>query len=154
MPHLNSCVLRLMIWASINGLAAPVLAHKVKISNQIGATLHIEPDDQARTHQPTVIWFALTKKGGQVVPLSQCQCQLQIFKLPSKKAVMQPPLQSINAEKYQGIPSTTVLFQQPGTYLLELSGRPLVGTNFQPFKLRFDLIVVPGRATPKTAVKP
>ncbi len=144
MLHPNSFVLRLMIGTSISCLATPVLAHKVKISNQIGATLHIEPDDQARVNKPAVIWFALTKKGGQVVPLSQCQCQLQVFKLPSKKAVMQPQLRSINAEKYRGIPSTTVLFKQPGAYRLELSGWPQGGANFQPFKLQFEVVVVPG----------
>jgi hypothetical protein len=144
MLHQNNFVLKLIIWASISLLVSPVLAHKVKINNQVGATLHIEPNDQARTNQSTTIWFALTKKGGQVIPLSQCQCQVQVFKLPSKKVVMQPILRSINAEKYQGIPSTTVLFKQSGTYLLELSGRPQVGTNFPPFKLQFDVVVVPG----------
>ncbi len=145
MPRQNNLVLKLIIWASISFLVAPTLAHKVKINNQIGATLHVEPNDQARTNRSTIIWFALTKKGGQIIPLSQCQCQLQVFKLPSKKAVMQPMLRSINAEKYQGIPSTNISFKQSGTYLLELSGRPQVGANFQPFKLQFDLVVVEGR---------
>jgi hypothetical protein len=123
------------------------MAHKVKTSNEIGATIHIEPADRPRTNEQTIVWFALTQKGGQTVPLSDCQCQLQVLQLPSKKAVMQPSLQPINAEKYQGIPSATVLFQQPGAYLLELSGQPQAGANFQPFKLQFDLTVAPGKPT-------
>ncbi len=146
MPRLNKIVSRLMIWASVSSLALPVLAHKVKTNNEIGATLHVEPADQARTNEQTVVWFALTQKGGQTVPLRQCQCQLQVLQLPSKKSVMQPALRSINAEKYQGIPSATVLFKQPGAYLLELSGQPAAGTKFPPFQLQFDLTVAPGRA--------
>jgi hypothetical protein len=142
---------RLIIWFSISGLALPVLAHKVKTSNEIGATIHVEPADRARTNEQTVIWFALTRKGGQTVPLRDCQCQLQVLQLPSKQAVMQPGLQPINAEKYQGIPSATVLFQQPGAYLLELSGQPQAGANFQPFKLQFDLTVAPGKPTTASA---
>ncbi len=143
MTHQNN-LSRLMIWLSISSLALPVLAHKVKTSNEIGATLHVEPADRARTNEQTVVWFALTQKGGQTVPLSDCQCQLQVIQLPSKKLVMQPALRSITAEKYQGIPSATVLFKQPGAYLLELSGQPQAGANFQPFKLQFDLTVAPG----------
>ncbi len=147
MPHLDKIVSRLILGASISSLALPVLAHKVKTSNEIGATLHVEPADQARTNEQTVVWFALTQKGGQTVPLSQCQCQLQVLQLPSKKLVTQPALRSINAEKYQGIPSATVLFKQPGAYLLELSGQPVAGKKFSPFKLQFDLTVAPGQAT-------
>ncbi len=127
------------------------MAHKVKTSNEIGATLHIEPADRARTNEQTTVWFALTKKGGQTVPLSNCQCQLQVLQLPGKNILMQPALRSINAEKYQGIPSATVLFKQPGSYLLELSGQPQAGEKFQPFKLQFDLTVAPGATVPTTA---
>jgi hypothetical protein len=133
----------------LGALTMPALAHKVKISNQVGATLHIEPTDQARANESTVIWFALTKKGGQIIPLRQCDCQLQVFKLPSKTAILQPALRSINAEKYQGIPSAQVLFKNPGAYRLALSGRPRAGQNFQPFQLQFELTVAPGRASSK-----
>jgi hypothetical protein len=136
----------LIMLASMMGLTMPALAHKVKVSNQVGATLHIEPTDQARANESTVIWFALTKKGGQIIPLRQCDCQLQVFKLPGKTVVLQPALRSINAEKYQGIPSAQVLFKDPGAYRLELSGRPRAGQNFQPFKLQFELTVALGRA--------
>jgi hypothetical protein len=137
MLHLNKLFIQLLIWPSL--LAMPVWAHKVKVSNQVGATLHIEPTDQARAKEPAIVWFALTKKGGQIIPLSDCQCQLQVFKLPRKKFVMQPALRSINAEQYQGIPSARVLFPESGAYLLELSGRPQAGRQFQPFKLQFEL---------------
>ncbi len=154
MPLPNNLVSKLIVWASISSLALPVQAHKVKTSGAIGATLHVEPNDQARAQEPVVVWFALTRSGGQVVPLKQCQCQLQVIQLPSKKSVMQPALQSIDAEKYQGIPSSTILFQQPGAYSLELVGRPVSGANFLPFKLQFDLMVAPGKTPDKTTNLP
>lgn len=156
MPYPKHLVSQFIFWMSISNLTLPVLAHKVKTSNEIGATLHVEPADRARTNEQTVVWFALTQKGGQTVPLSDCQCQLQVIQLPSKKSVMQPALQPINAEKYQGIPSATVLFKQPGAYLLELSGQPAAGKKFPPFKLQFDLTVAPGRAAslPTKSVQP
>jgi hypothetical protein len=153
MPHPKNFVIQFILWFSISGLALPVMAHKVKTSNEIGATIHVEPADRAHTNEQTVVWFALTHKGGQTVPLSECRCQLQVLQLPSKQAVMQPALQPINAEKYQGIPSATMLFKQPGAYLLELSGQPYAGARFQPFKLQFDLTVAPGQAV-SIPVKP
>lgn len=152
MPYFKRLVSQFILWTSISSLALPALAHKVKTSDEIGATLHVEPADRARTNEQTVVWFALTQKGGQTVPLSQCQCQLQVLQMPGKKSVMQPALRSITAEKYQGIPSATVLFKQPGAYVLELSGQPQAGAKFQPFKLQFDLTVAPGQAV-STPVK-
>lgn len=153
MPSPKYLISQIIFWMSTSVLAMPVLAHQVKTSNEIGSTIHVEPADRARTNEQTVVWFALTRKGGQTVPLKDCQCQLQILQLPGKKLVMQPALQPINAEKYQSIPSATVLFKQAGAYVLELSGQPQAGISFQPFKLQFDLLVSPGtaRAVPNIA---
>ncbi|NJL42274.1 MAG: hypothetical protein HC935_00390 [Pseudanabaena sp. SU_2_4] len=64
-------------WLAAVLLAAlPAYAHQVEISSDVGATLHIEPDDKPKAGQPTQVWFALTTKGGQVIPLSACDCQL------------------------------------------------------------------------------
>ena len=38
-----------------------VKAHTVKVSNGIGATIHIEPNDRARAGEVAPTWFALTK---------------------------------------------------------------------------------------------
>jgi hypothetical protein len=150
MPRPNNIwIALLIIISSLLGFTIPAITHKVKVSNQVGATLHIEPTDQARANEPTVIWFALTKKGGQIIPLRQCDCQLQVFKLPGKKAILQPTLRSINAEKYQGIPSAQVLFKDPGVYRLALSGQPQDDLNFEPFQLQFEITVAPGRANSK-----
>jgi hypothetical protein len=127
-------------------LPLPVWGHKVKTDTQIGATIHFEPDDRPKSLAPTKVWFALTKKGGTAIPLKDCQCQLQIKQLPSNQKIATPQLQAINAEKYQDIPSTTVIFPQPGAYTLELTGQSVKPGDFQPFKLEFDAIVSVGTA--------
>ncbi len=135
-------------------LPLPAWGHKVKTDAQVGATIHFEPDDRPKSQEPTKIWFALTKKGGTAIPLQDCQCQLQIKQLPSNQKLATPQLQAINAEKYQDIPSATVLFPQPGAYSLELTGQSVKPGDFQPFKLEFDATVALGTAsvTPSTAI--
>lgn len=133
-------------------LPLPAWGHKVKTNNQVGATIHFEPDDRPKSSEPTKVWFALTKKGGTAIPLKDCQCQLQIKQLPSKKQLATPKLQAINAEKYQDIPSATVLFPQPGAYSLELTGQSVKPGDFQPFKLEFDATVAVGTAPATPAI--
>jgi hypothetical protein len=127
-------------------LPLPTWGHKVKTDAQVGATIHFEPDDRPKSLEPTKVWFALTKKGGTAIPLKDCQCQLQIKQSPGNQKIATPQLQAINAEKYQDIPSATVLFPQPGAYTLELTGQSVKPGDFQPFKLEFDATVATGTA--------
>jgi hypothetical protein len=132
-------------------LPSPAWGHKVKTDAQVGATIHFEPDDRPKSLEPTKVWFALTKKGGTTIPLKDCQCQLQIRQLPGNQQLATPQLQAINAEKYQDIPSATVLFPQPGAYTLELTGKSVKPGDFQPFKLEFDATVSVGKMAAGTA---
>jgi hypothetical protein len=132
-------------------LPLPAWGHKVKTDAQVGATIHFEPDDRPKSLEPTKVWFALTKKGGTAIPLKDCQCQLQIKQLPGNQKIATPQLQAINAEKYQDIPSTTVIFPQPGAYSLELTGQSVKPGDFQPFKLEFEATVALGKVATETA---
>jgi hypothetical protein len=132
-------------------LPSTAWGHKVKTDAQVGATIHLEPDDRPKSLEPTKVWFALTKKGGTAIPLKDCQCQLQIKQLPGNQKIATPQLQAINAEKYQDIPSTTVIFPQPGAYTLELTGQSVKPGDFQPFKLEFDATVALGKVATETA---
>jgi hypothetical protein len=133
-------------------LPLPAWGHKVKTDAQVGATIHFEPADRPKSQEPTKVWFALTKQGGTAIPLKDCQCQLQVKQLPGNFLIDTPPMQAINAEKYQDIPSTIVLFPQPGAYSLELTGRSIKLGDFQPFKLEFDTTVAAGTA-PATSLE-
>ncbi len=124
-------------------------AHKVKTTADVGATLHLEPNDNPRAGETTKTWFALTRRGGKVIPLTECNCQLAVYAEPySKKEppLLEPSLQPVRAEKYKGIPGSEIIFPRPGAYLLQLSGKPKNEGSFQPFELKFSVTVAAGSA--------
>ena len=57
----------------------PVVAHQVEVSKDVGATIHIEPNDTPRAGKSNLAWFALTRKGGKIIPLAQCKCELEVY---------------------------------------------------------------------------
>lgn len=113
--------------------------------------LHIEPDDVAQAGQPTQIWFALTRQGGEIIPLSACDCQLQIFakpRSPADRPLLTPSLQAIEAEGKSNLPSAEVTFPEVGVYQLVLQGAPQADAQFTPFELTFDTVVAAGPKRP------
>jgi hypothetical protein len=125
----------------------PAAAHKVEIAADVGATLHIEPNDTPRAGESAQAWFALTRKGGKVIPLTQCDCQLAVYAqpyTPNEPALIEPSLTPVNAERYQGIPGADITFPKPGIYQLKLIGKPKSGADFQPFELKFEVTVAAG----------
>lgn len=149
----NRCLLVLLLSA----IAIPLQAHKVQISETVGGTLHIEPNDTPRSGEAAIAWFALTRQGGQTIPLEACDCSLSIYSepvRPDQSPILTPPLKAVSAEQYQGIPGAEIVFPQPGAYQLKLTGEPQENANFEPFELTFDVTVATGKtvsqATPKT----
>ncbi|ERN41124.1 hypothetical protein KR51_00023870 [Rubidibacter lacunae KORDI 51-2] len=129
-------------WGAI--ASVPGSAHQVEIQNDVGATLHIEPDDTPQAGRPTLAWFALTRRGGRTIPLSQCDCSLAVYALPlnaGEPPLLTPPLQPVDAERYAGIPGAELTFPDPGAYRLQLSGSPQAGEDFTPFEFAFDVTV-------------
>ena len=125
----------------------PAFAHKVEISGDVGGTLHIEPNDNPRAGEPSQAWFALTRRGGRVIPLSQCNCQLAVYAQPyaaGEPPLLEPQLQPVAAERYQGIPGAEVVFPKPGIYQLQLNGKPVSGARFKPFEFKFEVTVAGG----------
>jgi hypothetical protein len=148
MHHLQRSRISSLSYSLLLILAAmPAEGHKLKTDQQVGAVIHFEPSDQPKSQESTHVWFALTKQGGKGIPLSACDCQLQIYQLPSKTKIAAPQLRAINAEKYQDIPSATVVFPQAGAYMLELSGKPVKTNDFKAFRLEFSTTVWAGNQT-------
>jgi hypothetical protein len=132
----------LLLWATLT------TAHKVEVAGDIAGLWHVEPNHSPKAGEPAQVWIALTQKGGAIVPLEQCDCALAIYSVPrteSETPVLEPPLEAISAEQYQGIPGAEVVFPEAGEYELQLSGAPQLGEDFQPFELRYTAIV--GRGT-------
>jgi len=131
----------LLTTALLLGLpATSVLAHQVQIQDDVGATLHIEPNDIPKANAPTEIWFALTQAGGAVIPLDACDCTLTVYE-GKDDAIATPALAPVSAEGYTDIPGATVTFPDVGAYTIALSGSPVEATAFAPFELRFDVTV-------------
>lgn len=117
-----------------------VAAHEVQIAEDVGATLHIEPNDIAQAGVPMAVWFALTQAGGTVIPLADCDCRLTLY-ADETTAIAQPPLTAVAAEGFQAIPGATVTFPEVGSYALVLAGSPQQAGQFTPFELRFEVTV-------------
>jgi hypothetical protein len=125
-------------------LATPVLAHTVEISGTVGGTIHIEPNDTPQAGQPSQVWFALTRRGGDSIPLSACSCQLALYAQPvqsDSQPLARPILRSVSAEGRRGIPGAEVTFPRAGSYELVLRGRPIQAGQFSEFELRFPVTV-------------
>lgn len=131
-------------------IAAPAIAHEIETAQNVGATFHLEPNDTPSAGKPQLAWFALTQKGGKIIPLEQCNCKLAVRAEPQKEGsprLLEPPLKTISKERYQGIPSAEIVFPKAGVYQLELSGTPKAGATFKPFELSYEVTVAPGAAT-------
>ncbi|WP_373524732.1 hypothetical protein [Nostoc sp.] len=122
----------------------PAFAHKVEIVGDVGGTLHIEPNDNPRAGEPAQTWFALTRRGGKVIPLAQCNCRLSVYAQPyadGEPPLLEPQLEAVAAERYQGIPGADIVFPKPGIYELQLNGKPTSGAKFKPFEFKFEVTV-------------
>jgi hypothetical protein len=121
-----------------------VLAHEVEVSGDIAATFHLEPNHNPRAGETAKVWFALTRRGGQIIPLDQCNCKLAVYPKNHKegdKPLIEPPLKAVSAERYKGIPGADVVFPKAGIYELELSGTAKTAASFKPFKLSYTVTV-------------
>ncbi len=128
----------------LTSLMSPAIAHEVKKTGDVAVLFHITPSHNPKAGKPVTAWFAMTRKGGKVIPLSQCNCKLEIHANPQVKGaapLMTPQLDPISADRYQGIPGATIVFPKAGEYELELSGTPKKGASFQEFKTSYTVIV-------------
>jgi hypothetical protein len=125
------------------GLSAPAFAHNVKTSGNVAALFHVAPQHSPKAGEPSKVWFALTKQGGEEISLDQCNCQITIYR--DQKVVFEPPLSPLNAERYQALPSAVVLFPKEGIYQVEIKGTPKQDGAFESFKFSYDVTVQPGK---------
>ncbi len=144
-------------WLLFLPLASPALAHTVKVSGDVAATFHIEPHHNPKAGKPSQAWFALTERGGKVIPLAQCNCKLAVHLNPHQEGdapLLEPALKALSTEQYQGIPSAEITFPKVGAYELEISGTPKAGAKFQPFELSYEVTVAAGAMASDAPAQP
>ncbi|MEE3715655.1 hypothetical protein V2H45_02725 [Tumidithrix elongata RA019] len=133
--------------STLSVLPTKVYAHEVEVSGDVGGLIHLEPNDNPVAGKPTQVWIALTKRGGEIIPLEQCDCILEVRTKPFRLSSVPifPTLKPTSAERYRGIPGAEVIFPHIGRYELQLSGKPKAGADFSPFVLNFEVTVATGR---------
>jgi hypothetical protein len=156
MAHLGrfSTIMGGLLWLT---LAAPAFAHTAKVSGDVAATFHVEPNHNPKAGQPSQAWFALTQRGGKVIPFEQCNCKLKIHLNPHKEGdtpTLEPVLKPISTAQYQNVPGADITFPKSGAYELEISGTPKAGAKFQPFELSYEVTVMAGVMSSETGVQP
>ena len=123
-----------------------VLSHNIKTDGNVGVTFHIEPDHSPIAKKPSQTWFVLTRRGGKIIPLSECDCELKVYYQSSNSGnelVQTPPLKPLSPEQYQNIPGADIIFPDTGIYNLQLIGKPLNSSDFQPFSVTYSVTVSP-----------
>ncbi|MGF1576222.1 MAG: hypothetical protein ACFCU9_09850 [Cyanophyceae cyanobacterium] len=122
----------------------PVEAHTIKADGEVGVLFHLEPDHNPRAGDPALVWFALTRRGGEAIGFDACDCRLAVYAAPfnpDADPVLEPELEPIDAESFVGIPGAEVVFPAVGAYVLELRGDPLMEGDFDPFRLTYEVTV-------------
>lgn len=138
-------------------IVTPANAHETERTSEVGATLHIEPNDSPRAGESALTWIALTRKGGKIITLQECNCQLAVYPQPHKEGtapLQQPQLKAVSVTRYRNIPGAEIAFPAAGAFELELKGTPKAGANFPPFEIGFDVSVAPGEVTPSASTNP
>ena len=134
MTSASALVPTLLMVGTSNGVG---FAHEVKVSSEVGGTIHIEPNDRPIVGQRTRIWVALTRRGGTVIPYANCDCRMEVRSLSDRNIRFQPARSPRFLESYLGLPTLEVTFPQIGRYELKLMGSAKNGENFPPFELVF-----------------
>jgi hypothetical protein len=121
----------------VMGTNTATIAHEVRTSQEVGGTIHIEPNDRPVAGKKSTIWIALTKRGGEIIPYEKCNCRMEVRSLIDKNIKFEVSNSLSIIERYLGLPGLEVTFPQVGRYELKLSGSPKGDENFQPFELIF-----------------
>jgi len=135
--------------------ASPVLAHKTVVAGDVAGTWHVEPNHNPKAGEPAIAWVALTREGGDLISLTEAACQMQVYRMPRQPEdlpILEPPVEAIAAEQYDGIPAADIVFPQAGLYQLQLNCTPIEEASFTPFELQYDVTVAAGNPAPAPTV--
>ncbi|GGJ31828.1 hypothetical protein [Deinococcus roseus] len=112
----------------------PALAHEVEKDGNVGALIHIEPDDAPVVGNNTT-WFEVNQKGGIPITLKNCICTLKVYAGSYKAGVKAQSTPKLSTDKNHL--KATVNLPVSGAYTLVLSGKPRAGSDFNAFTLQW-----------------
>jgi len=138
--------LSVMVLMAIVGTAnTPVAAHELKEDNGVSAVLHISPDDNPKSGQDTLLYFAFDAENPKF-DLVYCKCQVSFQATDNRLSTTS--ITPVDAEPGSGY--AKVKFDKPGVYALDVRGMASdVATD--KFEFTFTVRVVAGTSPAKAA---
>lgn len=115
-----------------------VSAHVLKSDGNIGAILHIDPDDDPIANQVAYFFFEFKDKQNKFQP-ADCSCTFSI--LEGGKEIYAQPLFQNNPSPSLTNSSVIYTFPQKDVYQVKVEGTPNTPGEFQPFTLIYDVRV-------------
>lgn len=121
------------------GIPTIASAHVLKIDGDIGAVLHINPDDNPTTGGPTDYILSFTDNTGKF-SLPKCDCSVSIIE--NGQTVTTLPL-VVSSDEFS---ENHFTFPQAAVYTMRFTGHAKMQGTFQPFTLDYEVRVTGGQA--------
>jgi hypothetical protein len=112
--------------------ATPVEAHVLASDGNIGAVLHVDPDDNPIAGQQSGFFFEFKDKQNKFTP-QNCDCTFVVIE--NGKTIYTQPLFQSNSNPSLSSASVFYTFPQRDVYEVDVIGKPLTPHAFQQFKL-------------------
>lgn len=116
----------------------PVSAHVLLTSGTIGATVHIEPEDDPYVGKPSNFYFEFKDKQNKFKP-TDCECKISITKdgteIYSYDLFSNTSANDINSPVFQ------FTFPEKAVYNLKITGTPKSANSFNPFEINHTVRV-------------
>lgn len=116
---------------------SPVFAHVLLTDGSIGATLHIDPEDDPIVGQPSNFYFEFKDKQNLFDP-NNCDCRITITS-NGQKIYDQELFNSSVQTSDLNSPVFTYTFPEKNIYLIKITGTPKTPNAFTPFNLEHSL---------------
>jgi len=126
-------ILTILIFLSI--ATGQVSAHVLRIDKNIGAVLHIDPNDNPIAGQQAGFFFEFTDRQNKFKP-SNCDCTFLITE--NGETIFSQPLFANNNKPSLSNASIFFTFPKRDVYQIQVIGKPISQGDFQPFTLTWD----------------
>lgn len=125
------------------GLPAIASAHILKVDGNIGAVLHIPPNDHPFTNTPTEFTLTFVSDDSGKFNLAGCNCTVSFIQ--NGKTIASQPL-GVSDIDFSDNHHT---FTKPGVYTFHVTGSPQRAGEFQSFSLYYEERIYPQTVTHK-----
>lgn len=132
---LGGLLVAAMLFFALPGAAS---AHVLKVDGDIGAVLHINPDDNPTTDGPTDYTLSFDDDAGHF-SLPKCNCRVLIMQ--NGQTIASRPLAATNGQ----VSENRYTFPAPAVYTMRFTGTPKTPGAFQPFTLDYEVRVTSGQ---------